>query len=194
MSHTHTHNWARLMEVQMDEKGECKKRGNGLRVQLWQTGVSVQHVESASSPSKPLTVTEHLRNTAEILISACITVKSIVKHHLKKGKKEKENDCNRIVFLKYLFSILDIIHPFLGQLPVGTASSYTAADLYRSDEDSRTWNSRFSWRCPPSASHQRAGQRDSQVHIVWIFKLSSFFFSCCRYITFFFFFNFHCQC
>lgn len=51
----------------------------------------------------------------------------------------------------------------MGHVSVSAAPSCTAADLYRSDEDSGTWNSGHSGGCPSSASHQGAGQRDSQV-------------------------------
>lgn len=45
------------------------------------------------------------------------------------------------IYLFIYFLILDIIHPFLGQLPVGKTPSNPAANLYRSDKDSWIRNS-----------------------------------------------------
>lgn len=93
--------------------------------------------------------------------------------------------------------ILDIIHPFLGQLLVGKTPTSPAANLHRSDKDSWTWQGGFCWRHPSSASHQRAGQRNSQVHsafflCVFLFpplKLSLWHISVTLLVVVFFFFN-----
>ena len=60
---------------------DVRRGDKGLRVQLveW-TRVSAQHVDLAPSPSKPLGVSQHLRNIIETVISACIAVKPVAKH------------------------------------------------------------------------------------------------------------------
>lgn len=136
--------------------------------------ISAQHVDysplSLKAPHGFPTLAQHHRNSYISLHCSPTCCKTSRKKKatspqiFNRRSDERYYICTAYNFEKYPSSfLLDILHPFLGLLPVSAAPSYTAANLYRSDEYSGTWNGRHSWRCPSSASHQRTGQRDSQV-------------------------------
>lgn len=82
--------------------------------------------------------------------------------------REMNNGLLRVLFhkknLNIIVSILDIVHPLLGQLPISPASGCTTASPRRGDEDFGTRKSSYSWGYPASTPHQGACQRDSKVN------------------------------
>lgn len=77
-------------------------------------------------PQQPPSVTKLLRNTPESVISTWKVYFNL------SNEGQREMTEQNFVF------VLDVIHPVLGQLLVGTTPTSPAANLYRSDTDSRT--------------------------------------------------------